>query len=148
VTLSASDPAGNPITYSASVQSQAFQLKTTHGFFTDGNLWFNWGGRNEKWFKGVVSGPNQGWYFILPSGAIFSWDGSSSATGTQIATIETAYYTNPSLLYNATPGGSTSLAGAVLTVRPDPGFVGKLFVTATASTIAGSASRTFTVTVS
>jgi hypothetical protein len=148
VTLSATDSDGDPITYGGSVESQAHQLKTTYSFFSTGNLWFNWGGKNEKWFQGKVSGPNQGWYFILPSGAVDSWDGSSTATGSLIATLETAYYTDPSRLYNATQGGSTSVSGNVLTVTPDAGFVGKLYVTATASDGKFSDSKPFTITVS
>lgn len=145
VTLSGSDSDGDPLTYGGSAFSQAYQLNQGYGFYSTGNLWFNWGGRQEKWFQGKGGF----WYFILPSGALYQWDGSSQATGILIATLETAYYADPSLLYNATIGATTSIiSGNQLRVTPDPTFVGKLTVTATASDGFTRVSQLFTLTVS
>jgi uncharacterized protein YkwD len=143
-TLSATDPDGDAITYSAVVASQAYQLRQQYGWFFGGSDYYNWGGKNEKWFQGAGGA----WFFILPSGALYKWDGSGQATGTLIATMQTAYYANISLLYNATPGATVSLNGNVLTVTPDATFVGVLTVTATASDGSLSDSKSFTVTVS
>jgi hypothetical protein len=144
-TLSATDPDGDPITYSATVVSQAYQLRQQYGFFSTGNLYFNYGGQGDEWFQGTGGA----WYFILPSGGVYAWDGTpNQATGTLIATLQTAYYNNPSLLYNATVGATASVSGNRLTVTPDATFVGALYVTATASDGLTTDSKTFTLTVS
>jgi hypothetical protein len=144
VTLHATDPDGDPITYGATAFSQAYQLKQSYGWFFGGNDYFNWGGKQEKWFQGAGGA----WFFILPSGALYKWDGSGQATGTLIATMQTAYYADTSLLYNATPGVTVSLNGNVLTVTPDATFVGLITVTATASDGFSTDSKSFTLTVS
>jgi Ca2+-binding RTX toxin-like protein len=64
--------------------------------------YFDWsGGRKEKWLGGKRDDLNGGWYFILPDGGLYTWDGSRDATGTKIAQLSTAYYTNPRLLWDA-----------------------------------------------
>jgi subtilase family serine protease len=145
VTLSATDTAGRTVAFSATVQSQAYQLRQQYGFYSsDGNLYFDYGGLGDKWFQG-----NGGvWYFILPSGGVYLWDGTANqASGTQVATLQTAYYSDPSLLYNASVGATTSVSGSQLTVTPSTNFVGLLYVTATASDGVLTDSKTFTITV-
>lgn len=44
---------------------------------------------------------NDGWYFILPTGELYKWDGSSTATGKMIATLDHRYYEDLYLLYDA-----------------------------------------------
>jgi hypothetical protein len=145
VTLHATDPDGDPITYGGSAASQAYQLKQQYGFFFGGKDYFNYGGQQDKWFQGS----GNAWFFILPSGQLYLWDGTAGqATGTLIATMDTSYYVDPSLLYNATPGATVSVSGNQLTVTPDPTFVGIITVTATASDGTLSDSKTFTLTVS
>jgi hypothetical protein len=143
VALHATDPDGDPITYGGSAASQVFQLKQQYGFFFGGNDYFNWGGRQDRWFQGTGGA----WFFILLSGQLYKWDGSSQATGTLIATMDTSYYADPSLLYNATRGATVSVTGNQLTITPDAGFVGTLTVTATASDGSLSDSKSFTLTV-
>jgi hypothetical protein len=142
-TLSASDPDGDPLTFSATVASQAYTLKQTDGLFSDGNLWYNWGGKNEKWMQGAGGT----WYYILPTGQLYLWDGSGTASGTLVATLETAYYTDPSLLYNAGVGGTAGVSGTRLTVTPSAGFVGKLTVTVTVSDGFSTDTKSFILTV-
>jgi hypothetical protein len=145
VTLSATDSDGEPITYGGSAFSQAYQLQQGYGFFSTGDLHFNYGGQMEEWFQGSGGA----WFFILPSGALYLWDGTpNQATGTLLATLDTSYYADPSLLYNATPGATVSLSGNQLTVTPNPGFTGVLTVTATAGDGFTTVSQTFTLTVS
>jgi streptogramin lyase len=146
LTLQGSDPAGLPVTYSATVDSLAYHLKSTLGLFTTGNFFTNWGGGGEQW----VQGTGGAWYYILPSGAFYRWSGSG-LTGTLVAQLDPAYNANPSLLVNAQPGqgqATVSVVGATLRITPNPGFTGPLFVTATVSDGQRSASRAFQLTVS
>src|SRR5262249_44010905 len=132
VTLSATDSLGRPITYSGTAVSLAYALDQQYGFSSNGNLYFNYGGRQDKWFQG-----SGGWYFILPSGGVYRWDGTANqASGTLIATVDTSYYTNPATLYNATPGtpnATVTANGNVLTITPNTGFSGTFAVQATAT---------------
>ncbi len=68
----------------------------------------NWGGREEKWL--VADG--QQWYFILPDGELYRWEGSATpwaavsrtlggdrqAAGTRIAAFAQRHYADPWLL--------------------------------------------------
>ncbi len=142
VTLSATDADRNALTYTASVQSQAYALDQQYGFYSNGNQFTNYWGRGEKWFNGAG-----GWYFIQPDGEVFRVGTGSQAT--LVGRLETAYYQNPSKLFNATRGASVRVSGNVVTVAPETGFVGKLTVTVTVNDgHGGTATRTFQVTVS
>jgi hypothetical protein len=143
VTLSAQDQDGDPISYGATVESEAYRLKRQYGFYSDGDLWYDWGHRQEKWFQGALGA----WFFITADGSVYQWDGSHQATGTQLAVLQSAYYADPSRLYNATRGATVDVSGGQLTVTPDAGFVGKLFVTVSASDGRATDVRSFTVTV-
>ncbi len=144
LTLQGSDPAGLSLTYSASVDSLAYHLKSTLGLHEAGSFYTNYYGGGEQWVMGTA-----GWYYILPSGAFYLWSGSG-LTGTLIAQLGPSYNANPSLLVNAQPGqgqATVSVNGAQLTITPDAGFTGILYVTASVSDGHASASQMFTVTV-
>jgi hypothetical protein len=81
----------------ASLADQAYALDRRLGLSlpASGTLQ-GWGGKNEKWLIG-----NDGWYFMLPSGELYKWDGSGAASGVLIATLDAAYYAELSLLYDA-----------------------------------------------
>jgi glucose/arabinose dehydrogenase len=147
VNLSATDADGDPIAYTAQAESLAYALNQQLQLYTPGDLFFNYGGRNEKWLKGAGSG----WYFILPSGELYHWDGSDQqATGTFVANPGSSCYDDPSLLYNAAQGqphATLSVNGNVLTVTRDSGFNGGIVVTVTASDGTLADRRTFTATV-
>ena len=65
---------------------------------TTGNLYENWGGLGEKWMN---SGSGH-WYFILPSGSLYRWDGTAqTASGTLVANLSSVVHDAPDLLYNA-----------------------------------------------
>src|SRR5262249_60065355 len=81
VNLVGSDPDGDPLTYSASVESMAYHLAQTLGPFSVNDDYYNWGGRQEKWLQGGGGA----WYFILPSGAFYHWDGGAGARGAPLA---------------------------------------------------------------
>ena len=98
---------------------------------------------------GRVQGNGGGWYFILPSGALYAWSGSG-LTGTLIAQLDPSFSANPGLLVNAQAGqgqATASASGSSLTITPSSGFSGVLFVTATASDGSNMASQTFQLTV-
>jgi hypothetical protein len=142
LTLSASDPNGNPLTYSATAKSQAYSLDQKYGFYYTGNSYTNHWGRKEKWFMG-----SGGWYFIEPDGDVWKV-GNTNANSTLVAKLQSAYYLNTSKLFNASPGGKVSVSGRTLTVTPDAGFVGKLTVSVTVKDgKGGTATRSFAVNV-
>jgi hypothetical protein len=76
------------------------ELDAQLGLWSDGNVWLNCFGRNEKWLQGR----SNEWYFILPNGEMYRWDGSPQATGTFVAQVGTDSYANLSLLYEADSG--------------------------------------------
>jgi Subtilase family len=147
VPLSATDPDGDPVSFSATAQSLAYVLDQQLGLSTDGNLWLNYGGRQEKW----VLGSGGVWYFIVPTGELYRWDGvPNTANGTLMGNVGASYYANIALLYDAVPDphAALSVSGTTLTVDRENGFVGAVVVIVTAGDgHGGSDSKTFTLTV-
>jgi hypothetical protein len=147
VSLSATDSAGLSLTYGGTALNLAYALKLQYGWFFSGNDYFNSGGKQEKWFQGAGGA----WFFILPSGALYKWDGTiNQATGTLIATFDATYYADPSKLYNAQQGSPPAdifVSGNVLTITPKAGFVGVFVVEATAGNGTSSDTTFFKVTV-
>ncbi len=95
----APDPVTN-VAFTASVYSYipglAYELNLQKSFFTTGNFFQNSAGLNEKW---IMSATDNSWYIIEPTGSLLKWNGGSSFN--QIAILSPAYWTDPSLLYNA-----------------------------------------------
>ncbi|MCA9037105.1 MAG: hypothetical protein KDA91_18340, partial [Planctomycetaceae bacterium] len=54
-----------------------------------GNDYYNWSGRQERWFYS-----NKGWMFILPDGSIHLWDRLPGANGPFIGRVEVSCYQN------------------------------------------------------
>jgi hypothetical protein len=96
--------------------AQAFFLDQNLELHTTGNLHENYGGAGEKWLRG------QGgvWYFIQPDGQFYRWDGTPhQASGTRLATLDTAYHADPSLLYDAyIPPNAAESAGVSTSAQP------------------------------
>ncbi|MCC9629572.1 MMPL family transporter [Blastopirellula sp. JC732] len=83
-----------------------------YGLYLTGNLYENWGGEEEKWFKGT----GEKWYYLLPDGELRSWNGGSTMLGAMYrsgerlltggnklsgeyaATVDKKYYKRPATL--------------------------------------------------
>jgi len=150
LSLSATDPnVGDVLTFSASGQSQAYVLDQSLGLgFSGGIEFLNFGGLNEKWF----TTPGGTWYYITPTGLLYLWLGGASLLGDPlVATLDSTYWTNTALLYNAqvnNPPATFSIVGSTLTIDPNNGFVGVFYVTVVVSDgHGGTDSKQFKVTV-
>ncbi len=154
VTLGATDPDGNAITYTARVLSSsgpalALQLDQQYGLTYPGSYYTNIWGHGEKW----MTGAGGKWFCILPNGELRRWTGAMSTTlqsANLLATLETRYFTDPSLLWNAqavsvTP--SVSVSGNQLTISTPAGATGSYQIEVTASDGSLTATRTFAVSV-
>jgi methionine-rich copper-binding protein CopC len=148
VALSASDPNGDSLTYSASAQSIEYHLDQTLGLSSPGgNEYFNWGGRNEKWFIGAGGL----WYYITPNGGLYRWLGGSLNADPLVEQLSTADYANTALLHSAqsnTAPVALSVSGSTLTMNPNDTYSGRFVVTVAVNDgRGGSDSETFFVTV-
>jgi hypothetical protein len=148
VSLSATDPDGDVLSFSATGQSLAFLLNQQAGGLTYHPEFDNFFGAGEKW---LLASDNVTWYFITSDGTLSQWDGSSSASGTLLGNVGTSYYTDPNLIPAAPandPRATLTISGDTLTITRDPSFVSGMVLTATVSDgHGGTASQTFTVTV-
>jgi hypothetical protein len=148
VTLAASDPNGDPLTYSASAQSIEYHLDQTLGLSPiGGDEYLNWGGRNEKW----VNSASGTWYYITPDGRLYQWLGGSLGIDPLVEQLSTADYANTALLYNAAINNAPAVLGVsgnTLTINPNDTYHGRFVVTASVNDgRGGSDSETFFVTV-
>jgi methionine-rich copper-binding protein CopC len=148
VTLSATDPNGDPLTYSASAQSIEYHLDQTLGLsFAGSNEFFNFLGRSEKWLASATST----WYYITPDGKFYRWLGGNGVGDPVVEQLSTADYANTALLYNAAINNAPAVLGVsgnTLTINPTDTYAGRLVVTATVNDgRGGTDSETFFVTV-
>ncbi len=152
VQLTASNPSGLPLTYAAtaaSTSSLPLQLKSSLGLQYLGTYYLNLMGADEKW----ITSSGGTWYCLLPSGALYRWAGSWPATlqsTALVASLGTAYYTNPSLLWNAqvviAPATVTVKNGAVV-IQPNSTFRGTFTIQVAVTSGSKTVTQTFTVTV-
>ena len=107
----------------------------------------NYGGVNEKW----LTGAGGTWYYITPNGKLYRWLGGSLIGDPLVEQLSVADYTNTALLYNAAANNApamVSVAGNVLTINPNNGFVGVFYVTVAVSDGRdGTATETIKITV-
>jgi len=128
VNVVAIDPDGGFVTYDVIVQSSAQFWTDELGLYDNGNNAENWGGRGEKWLKG-----DAGWYFVLPDGALHQWDGSSTASGDFIATLDPSVHMDFSQLdHDPLMSVSSTFNGTTLELQRDSGW-GHVMVTVVAS---------------
>lgn len=95
IPIVASDPDGDPLTYSSEVAgTNAYFVATDLGLKASSRK-LNWGGQGERWFVG--SGSTL--YFLKPSGELHTWDGTNrTASGPLTATLDPVYFHYPTLL--------------------------------------------------
>jgi subtilisin family serine protease len=153
VNVAASDADGDTLTYSArivsSLASQALELKQKYQLGFSGNYYQNAWGQNEKWF----STPTGFYFCILPNGELRRWTGNMSTTlqaANLVATLDTAYHTDPSLLWNAKPQSaapSLAISGNQLTIAAPAGITDIYQIEVSVSDGVSVATRTFALTV-
>ena len=143
VTLEATDPMGDAITFSATVETIEYYLDQTTGYQLGPNgLERNWSGsEDEQW---VLGDDNVTWYFITPDGNLWRWLGGNRDIMNNAELVESlspAVHADPALLYDAQQGGavmaSVSTTGNVLTIDPDAGFEGSFAVVIDATDVGG-----------
>jgi hypothetical protein len=145
VPLMASDPDGDPLTFSVTAQSLAYVLFQQYGFSLYDPAFDNYGGLGEKW---VLGGAN--WFYILPNGQLYQWTGGPTdpAIDTLLGNVGTSYYADPTRLINPPvnePRATLSIAGTTLTITRDLAWISAMVVTVTVSDGQATASRMFTV---
>ena len=92
------------------------------------------------------------WAYILPNGEFYEWGGSIAAS-TLVATLDTVYHADPTLLHQATPSVSTFVTltvdqqGDTLTIDPADGYSGSFRVKVSATDGTQTSSQTFNVSV-
>ncbi len=77
------------------LQILAFDLDAQFSFVATGNNFEDWGGLQERWFRG-----SNDWFYVLPTGELFQWDGSprTALTGTSIAQFDPSFHADTSQL--------------------------------------------------
>ncbi len=66
------------------------------------NLFYNYGGRNERWMVSGNYPTDFVWYFILPNGELYLWDRvPDSANGQLVATLDASFHDDISKLVDA-----------------------------------------------
>ncbi len=162
VTLSGSDVAGNPLTYSAITETQNYWLRAAYGIYEDaGGYYLNYRGQQEKYLRGKISANNyynsgggDFWYYVLPNGGLYEFTPpytNASLAGNLVTNVGMTVYNDPSLLWNAQNASVAVLttSGNILTIAPNSGFTGMFIVVASVSDNYGnSASQSFQVNVS
>ncbi len=127
ITLNGSDPDGDSLTYTAAAGTQGYALQTLYNLHFGGSYYTNYLGLNEKWLEGFGNAYNNPWYFILPNGQFFAWNGATTSSGAMadplnnnspmvpLATLDqpTLYYANPMLLYQASANDDLNYAAQI-----------------------------------
>lgn len=144
VDIAVTDADGDLLTLDATVEgSLAAQLSQAHGLFDGGldNYSLNWGGQQEKWLRG-----DAGWYYLLPDGSLYHWEGSF-ASSTLLGVPGTDYYDDPQQLLNAiAPDASVTVIDGQLVI--DAGSqTGEFSVTVMASDGFDVTSQSFVLSV-
>ena len=159
LTLAGSDPSGSALTYSAAAEPLNYWLDHTYGLYEDASG-YNTGeqGAAEKYLRGKVSANGYNtdgqdpWYYLLPDGDLYELAPPYSATltGSLVAILGPAVYSDPTLLTAATDSpipAALTIANNVVTLAPGAGYTGAFEVIASVCDGIASASQPFRVTV-
>jgi len=57
------------------------EIGNRFGLYVPQDDYDHWGGKNEKWLGGQIEGELPKWYYILPDGKIYRWDGQATVLG-------------------------------------------------------------------
>ncbi len=132
---------------------QAYTLKQSLNLTYTGNYWINYYGEGEKWLKGGTAAAPV-WYTVLPDGELRRAGANPIAMladSSLIATLDSSFYQDPSLLWNAqpsvTPPVSFAFSGNQLTITPAVSVLGAFIVQVTVTDGQVTAQQNFTVTV-
>ena len=108
------DADGHPLDYAVNILGTVEQqLDETHGFWTNGEYFTNWGGQNEKWIRDAAGD----WFYLLPAGSVHRWMGSFESSEL-IALLDPAVYTDPTLLTDPVETDLTAeFAGSTLNIH-------------------------------
>ncbi len=147
IALMASDVDGNPLTFQATAQSAEYYFDQMLSLNFAGDFFENFSGTlNEKWLRaddGI-------WYVITPEGNFWKWLGGAATNLEFVASLSSATYDDPSLLYAAQPGlapAVVTLTDNVATIDPATNYVGSFAVKVSVSDGFNLESSTFLVTV-
>lgn len=100
-------------------------------------------GNNERWIRSA----NGGWFYVMPSGEFYQWQGSF-ATSTLLADFNSTHYDNPDLIAEPeTIDANVHIDGDVLVITPDADYSGSFQVEIGATDGANVASQTVMVAV-
>ena len=159
VNLTVSNPDNDPLVLSARVlapSQQAYNLSQTLGLTYSGSYWLNYFGQQEKWLLGtpIASSSANQWYCILPDGELRRAGTSAAdmlAAGALVATFDSSFYQDPSLLWNAQPPvaapATFAFTGNQLVVTPAASVIGTFNVQVTLTSGAINLTQTFHITV-
>jgi predicted outer membrane repeat protein len=87
---------------SAAAVQAIITLATADNFYVDSSgLFENAAGGQEKWLRGRVNSFGNPWYYILPGGAVYAWNGTGALGGTPLVQAGNNAWQNPELLVNA-----------------------------------------------
>jgi hypothetical protein len=148
IPLAATDPDGDPVTYSAMLVDAGFALEQQLGLTvpTTGHPT-----NQHGWQEKYLVGKNGQLYFILPTGQFYLWTGS--ITGSRLLTVlDPTYYNNLALITSAVNPANVPVTVTInpqaqtLTIDPH-GFTGRCYVEVSASDGFLSTVQTFGVSV-
>lgn len=77
------------------IDAAEISLAQKYGFRASASEFFDWGGRQEKWFRG----DGNSWFFVLDTGDIYRWDRTGGASGDLVGRVDAKHYAQPSGFY-------------------------------------------------
>ncbi len=90
--------------------TQGYILQTTYNLTGEVPSYTNYLHLGEKWIRGKSNDYQNPWYFILPNGKFYEWNGTANQTANTIAPLADlgaqtgpVYFAFPDLLYGTTP---------------------------------------------
>ena len=99
VPLTIHDADNDPISVTGqTIYTQGYVLQTTYNLTGEVPSYTNYLHLGEKWLRGKTNDYQNPWYFILPSGKFYEWNGTPNQTPTTIAACRSGHAKWPRLL--------------------------------------------------